>query len=416
MSSFGKIERQLAHILARFPGIKTRLKRLYQQGNYLFYRKPYLFKLHEKVSMEQVLSKDTYGHFWGYYDSSPKEQGKFLSHAYKEALIMEDHPASYVDIVLNDKSVSKTNAWNWQQGSRLFWVDKDTILHNVCQDDTYKSKMISLRDGASRIIDKPVYAFHKESRTALGLNFERLSLTDRAYGYASLPAKQKLICEDAMDGIYAIDIDTNSHELIISLADLKAFHPRPEMEDAIHSVNHMQLSPSANRFMFLHRWNHKNGKKYSRLISTDIKGKDLYLLSDDNMVSHCNWKNDREIIGWMHKAKKGNAYYVLQDRTPDFKEIGKGQLDQDGHPSMSPCGTYLLTDTYPDRARMSHVRLFNLKTRQLITLGSFYAPLHFFGAKRCDLHPKFTEANEVTVDSAHTGQRQQYKMDISHLL
>ena len=64
---------------------------------------------------------------------------------------------------------------------------------------------------------------------------------------------------------------------------------------AIHKVNHLMLSPNGKRFMVLYRW--FNGKrKYTRLITADISGKDMYLLSDEDMVSHCFWKNNEEIL------------------------------------------------------------------------------------------------------------------------
>ena len=76
--------------------------------------------------------------------------------------------------------------------------------------------------------------------------------------------------------------------LFLNIQILLNFEPRSEMkeEGSVHKVNHIMLSPNGKRFMVLYRW--FNGqRKYTRLITCNVDGTDMYVLSDDDMVSHC---------------------------------------------------------------------------------------------------------------------------------
>ena len=416
MSEFGTIERYFASVLAAFPGIKIRVKLLYQKFNHLIYKKPYSYYLKEGVIMDEFSSNQNQGNFWGYYDASPLFHGNFMTHSFDKEICLKNRLSSEIDILVNNKKISSTRAWNWQQGARLFWVNKNTILHNVFQQGQYKSKLVHLDNKTSELIDAPVYAYDMKSQAALGLNFKQLAVLDPAYGYFAHTKNQEPTLDDLNDGIFKIDITTNKKELIISLKRLKEFHKKSDMKNALHGINHIQISPDAKRFMFLHRWYLKNGQKKSRLLTADMDGSNLHILSDDGMVSHCNWKNNEEVIGWMHKKNMGNGYYLHKDQTDHFEQIGPGILLEDGHPSFSACGAYLLTDTYPDRSRMSHLLRYNLASKKLITLGSFYTPLSYNNENRCDLHPRFTDDQSITLDTVYDGLRKQVKLDISKLL
>jgi len=416
MSEFGKIEKHIASLLVRHPEIKIRLKLAYQKINHAFYRKPYNFKIAEGVVMKKLSENSAQSDFWGYYDSSPKLEENFLTHSFSHTIEHKTRSAAPLDILVNGSKVSETTAWNWQQGSRLFWFDPDSVVHNVYENNAYKSKILHIKSGKQQLLDSPIYAYHRESRVALGLNFKRLGHLDPAYGYFAHDFDKAYKFDDQNDGIYKIDVAKNHKQLIISFDALKRFHKKPHMHGAMHGINHIQISPLANRFIFLHRWYLSNGQKFSRLISADLDGSNLYLLSDDGMVSHCNWKNDHEIIGWMHKKNLGNGYYLHKDQTNQFEQLGTEILKEDGHPSFSSCGTYMITDTYPDRSRMSHLLLYNLVEKSLSVIGSFYTPLQFNNEKRCDLHPRFSEDGTITIDTVYEGIRHQVQLDISKML
>jgi Tol biopolymer transport system component len=89
----------------------------------------------------------------------------------------------------------------------------------------------------------------------------------------------------------------------------------------------------------------------------------------------------------------------------------------DGHPSVSPDGRYLVTDTYPDRRRQQSLLLFDLQTQELEVLGRFLLPVNFYAETRVDLHPRWSpDGSLISIDSGHRGHRGTYILDIGGLL
>ena len=416
MSNYGKIEKHIATLMNATPGLKSRIKLFYQKLNHSVYKKPYKFLLTEGVQIKTLKTGKNRESFWGYYDSSPFLNGSFLTHSFDLAKGTKRPDDAYIDILVDGRCVSETNSWNWQQGARLFWLDQETILHNVFEQNGYRTKIINLKSHHSFLTEQAIYAFDRLSNTAIGLNFKRLTKLDPSYGYFAHDHENYSINDDQMDGIFSIDIEKNTSELIISIDYLKRYREKPEMKNALHGVNHIQIAPGGQRFMFLHRWYLKSGEKFSRLFTSNKDGSDVHLLSDEGMVSHCNWKNHHEIIGWMNKNTTGNGYYLHQDKKNEFRQIGNKVLLQDGHPSFSKCGRFMLIDTYPDRYRMSHLYLYDFTNQKRITIGSFYNPLIYYNEMRCDLHPRFSDDDSITIDTVYQGARQQVKLDISKLL
>ena len=116
----------------------------------------------------------------------------------------------------------------------------------------------------------------------------------------------------------------------------------------------------------------------------------MYLLSDDDMVSHCYWKNDEEILAFANKHKTGAGYYLMKDKTDKYIHCWTG-LSNDGHPSYSPNRNLIVTDTYPNRARVSEIKIMNGdETKEEITVkAKVFAPFKYDNDTRCDLHPRW---------------------------
>ena len=55
-------------------------------------------------------------------------------------------------------------------------------------------------------------------------------------------------------------------------------------------------------------------RKYTRLITCNVDGTDMYVLSDDDMVSHCFWKNNSSILAFENKKKVAPGYYLMKDK------------------------------------------------------------------------------------------------------
>lgn len=184
------------------------------------------------------------------------------------------------------------------------------------------------------------------------------------------------------------------------------------MQKAYHKVNHIMISPNADKFMFLHRWI-INGIKYDRLLTSDINGENLFNLLDEDMVSHSNWKDNDTIITWANTYENGNHYYILKDKTKERKIFCEKELIVDGHPSYSPDKKWIVTDTYPNFKRKQYLYLINIQTEEVKIIGQIYSNLNYKNETRCDLHPRWKrDSSEICFDGAQSKFRQIYTLRI----
>lgn len=407
--SFNPIERKIAQLLSASPKLKSILKYSYQWMNRRFYRKSYA---HFSSSYIADIGSETKESFLGYYDHSPlNESNRFIFfHEAEIATSLAPKANSQVQIVVSEfeteKEIFRTSskAYNWQQGSKMMWLDEERFIFNDFRNGDLVSRILSVSDLAKEVeIPYPIYDC--KSDFALTLNFDRLTHFRPDYGYRS--ANQTIDVSsfsDELDGVFHIDFITKKRTLIISLKDLKIIS-KADVEGHNHWVNHIMISPNAKRMMFLHRWI-ENGVKKDALYVADIDGENLECVINEGMVSHCFWKNDQEIIGYLSSEKFGNTYHHihLSSGEIDKIEIPDEEHFGDGHPSTF--NHQILFDTYPDRSGMKHLQIFNEKTLELKELGAFYEPLKYYEESRCDLHPRFSmDGKRVFFDSVHSGKR-----------
>ena len=269
--------------------------------------------------------------------------------------------------------------------------------------------------GKERVLAKPVYSVSTDGTFALSLDFSRLHRMRPGYGYYNLPDStkdEKVPCETA---IWRLDILKNTVSPVLSYSDFYAFEPRQEMTGAEHKVNHIMLNPSGNRFMVLHRW--FNGqRKYSRLITVNVDGSEMFNLSDDDMVSHCFWKDDQTILAFENKHDQGIGYYLMVDKTKEYQRLWP-HITEDGHPSYNYDRTLVVTDTYPNRARLASLRV--MTNNRVYDIAKVFAPFKYDNDTRCDLHPRWSrDGSRVFFDSVFEGHRGLYMIalpkDIHH--
>ena len=186
-------------------------------------------------------------------------------------------------------------------------------------------------------------------------------------------------------------------------------------EGSVHKVNHLMLSPNGKRFMVLYRW-FVGQRKYTRLITCNVDGTEMYVLSDDDMVSHCYWKNDEEIIAFERKKEYGPGFYLMKDKTQEWTHIWP-QLSNDGHPSYCPTDNNLVVfDTYPSRSRIQEVKLGrdnDIEGSSVKTIAKVFSPFKYDNDTRCDLHPRWSrDGKKVCFDSVFEGHRGLYVVNV----
>lgn len=405
------LENNVNSFLQKFPVVKKAVKRIYQYGMYIV--SP---KIKSEGDIERISPDDGMEYFFGYYDKSPWDAtDRYMLCLRAENTYSSVAPKQPAEIILFDtknnntyKTLGTTHTWNVQQGCMLQWLGPDyseKIIYNDFRDGNYCSVILNIKSGEERIIPFPVYSVSEDGSFALSLDFSRLHRLRKGYGYYNLEESTRN--EKCPDKPCIWRINLNSEEVIpiMNYTDFANFEPREDMVDAEHKVNHIMLNPSGNRFMVLHRWI-KGKNKYTRLVTVNSDGTDMYNLSDDNMTSHCSWKNNQEILAYAHKNTEGNGYYLMEDGSGKYKKVFS-ELTSDGHPSYSPDGSMVVTDTYPDRARIAKV--YCIKVNEIRTVAKVFAPFKYDNDVRCDLHPRWNHSGDkICIDSVYEGIRGLY--------
>ena len=284
------------------------------------------------------------------------------------------------------------------------------------RDGKYCSVILEVVSGKERVLPMPVYTVSTDGKTALSLDFSRLHSLRLGYGYAALPEKTKGVALPDETCIWRMDVETGETVPLLKYTDFALFEPRPEMQEegSVHKVNHLMLSPNGKRFMVLYRW-FVGQRKYTRLITCNVDGTDMYVLSDDDAVSHCFWKNDNEILAFENKKDGGTGYYLMKDKTQEYEHLW-ASIDNDGHPSYSPDDNHLVvTDSYPDRARIACIKLLRDDKPESDgeVIARVFAPFKYDNDTRCDLHPRWSrDGKKICFDSVFEGHRGLYVINL----
>lgn len=416
------VKRYISQTVTLFPKTKAFIKRCYQVGSYYLAKTKCLFKPVDPNLLQAYRITDKKSHcFFGYYDKCPWDSsGRYLLYLkvlFANRMPMSGEKATICMIDLHTgihKDLAETRSWCWQQGCMLQWLGSDSdrlIIYNDFQDGQYVSVIYDIFKGIQNVFSKPVYAVSKDSKQALTLNFSRLHYIRPGYGYVAIPFLDKKSLYPSNDGVWHIDLETGKDTLLFSLDQLVHFQWKEEFEKAFHWVNHLEFSPIGNRFVFLHRWQFKY-RTFTRMLTANPDGTDLYCISDHKMVSHFTWKNDTHLLAWASQPV-GDHYFLFEDNKGCQGIIGKDILDEDGHPSFSPDGRWILADSYPDRKRQRTLILFDTKTYKRLDIGRYLVPFKYEGPIRCDLHPRWSrDGSSICFDSVHEGGRAIYCVDL----
>ena len=410
-----KLEYKINSLLNNSPKLKKVIKRTYQLGMYSISK-----KIKSEGNIKRISPNDGMEYFFGYYDKSPWDS----KNRYMLCLRVKDTtkhvaPKEEAEIIIFDTEnnnsyeiLAKTRTWNIQQGCMLQWLGPDyseRIIYNDFREGKYCSVILNIKNKEEIIIDMPVYSVSNNGKFALTLDFSRLHRLRKGYGYSNIEEENKELKIPNSDCIWKVDLEKNKIIPILKYTDFYKFETREEMIGSEHKVNHIMLNPSSNRFMVLHRWS-KNGKKFTRLVTSNIDGSEMYNLSDDDMISHCCWKNDNEILAYARKYKNGDGYYFMKDRSTEYKKLWEN-ISGDGHPSYSPNRKYVITDTYPDRSRLSSLYLMN--GENISKIARVFSPFKYDNDLRCDLHPRWSrDGSKICFDSTYEGSRQLYILKI----
>jgi len=367
----------------------------------------------------QITSGDKEHLFASYYgiNSWSKNQRyvTVLETDLKDVLPDENQPATLglVDLQTNEFiPLTKTRAWNFQQGCMAHWLatsPDSLIIFNDLRDGRFVSVIMNVHTKKEiKTIPYPVSAVSPNGKEAVSINFSRLRATRVDYGYGGngQDAKTDLpFPED--DGLFLVDLETGEAELIVSIAQVKEMVPGVP-ENGLEYFNHTLFSREGSKIFWLAR-----AKPQMNTISLTVNrdGTNIQRCFPDGWGgSHFDWLNDDELmVTAKYKAKQlGHILFTVGER--NYKRLGNGILDYDGHGTFSPNGKWMVTDTYPGRElREQKIYLMDMKTEAVLPLGRFAEPEEYTRYWRCDIHCRWSPNGDmIGFNSTHSGSRQVY--------
>lgn len=333
--------------------------------------------------------------FFGYYDLQQfnSDRTKLLAHICGK----NSNPAKDSALIAwfdrgnnTPHIISETNAWCWQQGSRLRWAPThdECVMFNDFANGQYVCKMINIQNKSLDIVSPALYDLTPDGKYGLGLNFRRLQELRPGYGYSRVNEKYPLRATPKDDGLFRYDLTNGKTKMLFSLDELS----KDIQGDYYHYLNHISISPDGSKFTFFHLWT--KGKDHPwkmRFYVSNIDGTECKVITDQKCVSHYCWvDSDNMVI-----TTSEGLYYGVNVKDAELRLIESSHLIIDGHPSA--LNGAILSDTYPQKDSMQYVFLYDGSYKQLL---SIYSDPRLFGEKRCDLHPRLTRDGIITIDSS----------------
>ncbi|MGB4781513.1 hypothetical protein [Candidatus Methylomirabilis sp.] len=286
-----------------------------------------------------------------------------------------------------------------------------------------------------------VDAMSSDQSLAISPSFGRLARYWRAYGYASAyaPSLDHPCPKD--DGLWAIDVQADRKELILSIFDV-ASKETDQVPAGSHFLTHPHFNKSGTRVAFLHRFFSADGGLFSRLFVCRPNGNELELLASEK-VSHFDWVDDDTLVVWARFMPEGigrlrasgvlnrpilkqlvqvvrmfrgslknsilsEHYYRIPVENPTQREtIASNVLTADGHPMLHPSRPIMVSDTYPDENGVLHLFLYDFLKDTRVDIGDFNDGVTAGDSDlKCDLHPRWDRAGErIAVDICEKGIR-----------
>jgi len=354
----------------------------------------------------RTLTRGPKHHFFGYYGICPwNPSGTYLlslESPFQDHFPTQDEPAAIglVDAKSGTfEKISETHAWNLQQGAMLHWnpLHRDEILYNDRKDNEIVSVVMNIQTGKQRILPAAINGLSHNGQYALSLSYGRLGRLRKTVSYQGIEDPTENVPHPDNDGVFVMDMRSGKRTLAVSVLDfytlIKDRHP--ELKDRHLWCNHTVFNKSDTRFFFLGRSMEK-GHLETGMFTADRDGGNLReVIPYGSSVSHFDWRNDQEIVATFKHQGRGRRHVLFTDGQQDYRVLGAGMLDFDGHCTFGPDGNWLATDR--KRRLNQSLLLYNVETGQgqtLVTLD-MKQKRNISGHLRCDFHPRWNRTGDA---------------------
>ena len=379
------------------------------------------------VSGPIQLTYGPYEHFFAsYYGinsfSADERYATVLRTEIKNHLPDENESATLGLVDLKTKSfipLVQTSAWNFQQGCMAHWLSTNPdslIIYNDLRQGKFVSIILNVHTKKEeKVIPFPISAVSPSGKEAVSINFSRLRETRDSYGYGGGGQNSKIDkAYPKDDGIFLVNLESGKAKLIVSLLEIKKYVPKIA-ENRVQYFNHTLFSRKGSKIFWLSRA--KPIGKNTTAFTVNRNGTNLNPCFPEGWGgSHFDWLNDNEIMVTA-KYKKQMYGHILFDTTKkDYRRLGKGLLDYDGHGTFSPDGKWMVTDTYPKNELMEQkIFLMEMESEAVISLGRFENNKIYEKDWRCDIHCRWSPSgNLIGFNSTHNGTRQIYVFKLNN--
>ena len=311
--------------------------------------------------------------------------------------------------------LTETRAWNFQQGCMAHWLgthSNSRIIYNDFVDGKFVSIIMDVHTKEKvKTIPFPVAAVSPNGKEAVGINFSRLRTTRESYGYGGDGQDAKLDTQFPKDdGLFLINLETGEAKLLISIHDVKQVVPEVS-ETGIEYFNHVLFSREGGKIFWLAR---AIPQRNTTSFTVNRDGSNLQPCFPDGWGgSHFDWLSENELMITANYKASADAHILFSIGQQNYKRLGNGLLDYDGHGTFSPDGKWMVTDTYPSRGlNEQKLYLMDMETEAVLPLGRFIHPPEFKDNGKdaqCDLHPRWSPNGDmIGFNSVTTGDRQVY--------
>jgi hypothetical protein len=301
--------------------------------------------------------------------------------------------------------LTQTRAWNFQQGCMAHWLGTAPdrlIIFNDFRDSVFVSVIMDIHTRQEvKTIPYPISAVSPNGKEAISINFARLRKTRTDYGYGGEGQDSRLsepFPND--DGLFLVNLETGKAKLLVSIQQVKNLVPRVPAS-GIEYFNHTLFSRDGSKIFWLARATPQRN-------TTSFTVRRCF--PDGWGGSHFDWLDgDNLMITSAFKAKVyGHILFTVGQQ--NYRRLGNGLLDYDGHGTFSPDGRWMVTDTYPGgKLQEQKLYLMDMRTEAVLPLGRFVEPSKYTGYWRCDLHPRWSPKGDlIGFNSTYTGSRQVY--------
>lgn len=320
-------------------------------------------ELPASYSVKQLTSGPKH-HFYGYQGhagNTPWDGGNtkllLLETDFQDRFIKRDDAAG---IVLVDEAtgamtrLTETRAWNFQQGTMLYWNPRqprtEFFFNDRSPDNKIKTALFNIKTKKRREFFFPAAPIGnsgvaQKGGKFLAFNYARLARLRPTVGYAEPRDWTTGNKHPADDGLWLVDVATGKPKLILSYRQIheKFAGKYPEMSGYEIFLNHSLWNRDDTRILLAARWVDTNKTLKSIWLTLAPDGSDVVELLGN--PGHPDWEAGENILCVFRPAgDKDRAMSLVNTRTTAvLQKIGADFFTSDGDLSLAADRNWMAT-------------------------------------------------------------------------